>query len=101
VVHPDFLKPPPEDELPTVDQPPMVNPDVAGAGSVPAVIVATAEFWVVLIVPTTGVTVCHTEQRSRTLFRTSLIEGPGGFRDLGLNVRSASDIVLSPRKQPN
>jgi len=27
------------------------------------------------------------------------IEGPKGFRDLGLNIRSASDVVLPRRQQ--
>ena len=61
VVHPGFLKPPPEDELLTVDQPPTVNPDFfsggAGPGSVPGVAVITAESLMVLIMPTTGVAV--------------------------------------------
>ena len=32
VVHPGLLKHPPEDESPTVDQPPVVNPDFFSAG---------------------------------------------------------------------
>ena len=61
VVHPGFLKSPPEDELLTVDRPPTVNSDFfsdgPGWGSLPGVAVVTAELPVVLIVPTTGVTV--------------------------------------------
>lgn len=41
--HPDFLKPPPEDELLTVGQPPPVDPDFtsdgAGMGSIGAGVV--------------------------------------------------------------
>jgi len=73
MIHPGFLKPPPEDELLTVDQPPTVNPDFfsdgPGPGSVPGVAVITAEFLVVLIMPTTGVTVLSFTPAALAAFR--------------------------------
>ena len=75
VVHPGFLKPPPEDELLTPDQPPMANPDFfsggPGPGSVPGVAVVTAEFLVVLIMPTTGVAVLSFTPAALAAFRNS------------------------------
>ena len=59
--HPDLLKLPPEDELPTVDQPPVVNDGFfsggAAVGSVLGVVDVTEGFWTVLIVLTTGAAV--------------------------------------------
>ena len=61
VAHPDFLKPLPDDELLTADQPPPANPSFfsggAGIGSVPGAGVVTTGFCTVLTMGTTGVTV--------------------------------------------
>jgi len=91
VAHPGFLKPPPDDELLTVDQPPILNPGFfsggAGAGSIPGVVVATAEFWVVLIVPTTGVTVLSFTPAALAAFRNSFCSL---FRSFSLRFSIAS-----------
>ena len=83
--HPGFLKPPPEDELLTLDQLPAVNADFfsdgTGAGSTPGVIVVIAEFWVVLITPTTGVTILSLTPAALAAFRNSF---SSLFRSLSL-----------------
>jgi len=59
-----------------MSQPPTVNPDLfsngASAGLIPEVVVATAEFWVILIVPTTGVTALSFTLVASVAFRDSL-----------------------------
>ena len=77
VAHPDFLKPPPEDELLlTVDQLPAVNPDFfsngAGTGSIAGVAVVAVGIWMALIVLTTGATVLSFTPAALAAFRNSL-----------------------------
>jgi len=61
VDHPGLLKPPPEDELVTVDQPPVENAGFfsggAAVGSVPGVVDVTVGFWTVLLALPPGPTV--------------------------------------------
>ena len=75
VAHPDFLKPPPEDELPTVDQPPPVNPNFfsggIGVGSMPGAGVVITGFCTVLTKLTAGVTVLSFTPAALATFRNS------------------------------
>ena len=74
-----------------MDQLPVVNPDFfsngTGAGSIAGVVVATAEFWVVLIMLTTGVTVLIFTPAALAAFRNSFCSL---FRSFSLRFSIAS-----------
>lgn len=74
VVHPGFLKPPLDDEVLTVDQPPTPNSpffNERGVGSVPGVGTEPSGFCVVPSMLTTGVTVASFTPAALATFRSS------------------------------
>lgn len=64
-VHPGFLNPPPEEELLTVDQPPVVKPDFFSGGAGPGSMAGVG-------VETSGVTVLSFTPAALAAFRSSL-----------------------------